>query len=158
MCSIYINSSYLLLLYLLFHLFKLQLNSLKDSLKRLRHRVASKYPDFPGFLVLIPSLDGIDLQKNLAHSVWTTGTCHAATLVCAIAVEKFGDGVLQQDFHNHLQNVWVGGLEKGLSSYLTNLLISSLDEIDPTLYDNSQILALEFLLINMTHIRRHTSL
>ena len=41
--------------------------------------------------------------------------------------------MLQQDCHNHLQNVWVGGLEKELSSYLTNLLVSSLDEIYPTL-------------------------
>ena len=68
----------------------------------MRYHVASRYPDYPGFLVLIPSPDGIDLQKNLAHSVWTTDTCHAATLVRTISVETFGDVVLQQDFHNHL--------------------------------------------------------
>ena len=152
------KSSYLLTFYLLFHIFKLQLNSLKDSLKILSDNVASKLPDFHDLLVLIPYPDGIYLQKSLSHYMWTTDTCHVATLVRTISVENFGDGVLQQDCHKHLRNVWVGGLEKELSSYLTNLLISSLDEIDPTLHDNSQILALEFLLINMKHIRRHTSL
>ena len=80
----------------------------------MRYHVASKKPDFPDLLVLIPSPDGMDLQKNLAHSMWTTYTCHAATLVRTIAVENFGDGVLHQDCHNHLQNVWVGGLDKEL--------------------------------------------
>ena len=65
--------------------------------------------------------------------MWTTETYHAATLVCTIAVENFGNGVIQQDCYNHLQNLWVGGLVKELSSYLTNLLRSSLDEIYPTL-------------------------
>ena len=84
-------------------------------------------------LVLIPSPDGIDLQKNLAYSVWTADTCHVATFVRTIAVENVWDGVLQKDYHNHLQNERVGGLDKELSSYLTNLLRSSLDEIDTTL-------------------------
>ena len=99
----------------------------------MRDHVASKHPYCHDLLVLIPSPDGIDLQKNLAHSVWTTDTCHAATLIRTIDVENFGDGVLQKDYHNPLRNVWVGGLDKELSLYLTNLLISSLDEIYPTL-------------------------
>ena len=127
------KSSYLLTFYLLFHIFTLQLNSLKDRLKRLRDHFSSKHPDCHDLIVIIPSPDGIDLQKNLAHSVWTTDTCQDATLVCTIAVENFGDGVIQQYCHNHMQNVWVGGLEKELSTYLTNLPISSLDEIYPTL-------------------------
>ena len=65
--------------------------------------------------------------------MWTIDTCHAATIVHKISVEYFGDVVLQQEFHKHLINVWLGGFEKELSSYLTNLLRSSLDEIDPTL-------------------------
>ena len=65
--------------------------------------------------------------------MWTTDTCHAAILVCTSDVENFGYGVLKQDRHNHLRNVWVGGLDKELSSHLTNILRSSLDEIDPTL-------------------------
>ena len=65
--------------------------------------------------------------------MWTTDTCHAATLVRTISVENFGDGLLHQDCHNHPRNVWVGGLDKELSSYLTNLLRSIIDEIDPTL-------------------------
>ena len=99
----------------------------------MRYHVASKHPDCHDLLVLIPYPDGIYLQKKLAQSVWTTEICHAATLIRTIAVENFGDGVLQQEFHNHLRNVWVGGLEKELPSYITNLLRSSLDEIDPTL-------------------------
>ena len=109
------------------------LNSINDLLKRLIYHVASKHPYFPDLLVLITSPDRIDIHKNLAHSVWTTDTCHNATLVGTISVENFGDGVLQQDCQNHLWNVWVCGLEKELPSYLTNLLRSILDEIDPTL-------------------------
>ena len=99
----------------------------------MRDHVASKHPDCHDFLVLIPSPDRIDLQKKLAHSARNTDTCHVATLIRKISVENFGDGVIQQDCHNHTGNVWVGGLDKELSSYFTNLLISSLDEIDPTL-------------------------
>ena len=99
----------------------------------MRNHVASKHPDCPDLLVIILSTDGIDIQKILAHSVWTTDTLYAVTLVCKMDVEKFGNGLLQQECHNHLQNLWVGGLEKELSSYLTNILISILDEIDPTL-------------------------
>ena len=127
------NSSYMLTLYLWFHIFKLQLNYLKDFLKRLRDHVAFKHPNFYNLLVLIPSPNGIDPQKNLAHSVRTTDTCHTANLVCTTVIENFGYGVLQKNCHNHLQNVWVGGLEKELYSYLTNLLRSSIYEIDPTL-------------------------
>ena len=42
--------------------------------------------------------------------------------------------MLQQEYHNHVQTVWVGGLEKELSLYLTNLLGSILYEIDTTLH------------------------
>ena len=69
----------------------------------------------------------------MSHSVWTTDTCHAATIVRTIDVEKFGYGVLQKYCHNHLRNIWVGGLDKELSSYLTNLLRSSIYEIDTIL-------------------------
>ena len=82
---------------------------------RLRDHVASKHLDCHGFLSLILSPDGTDLQKRLAHSVWTTDTFHAATLVRTIFVENFGDGVLHQYCQNYLQNLWVGGLEKELS-------------------------------------------
>ena len=99
----------------------------------MRYHVASKHPDWPDLLVLIPSPDVKDLQKNMDNCVWTIDTCHAANLVRTIDVENFGDEVLQQDCHNHLRNVWVVGLEKELSSYLTNLLRSILDEIDPIL-------------------------
>ena len=125
---------YLIPFYIWFYLFKLQLNYLKYCLKRLRYHVASKHPDWPDLIVLIPSADWIYHQKNLAHSVWTTYTCHAATTVFKIAVENFGHGVLQKECHNHLRKVWVGGLEKELLSYLTNLLRSSLYEIYPTLH------------------------
>ena len=100
----------------------------------MRDHVDSKQPYFHDLLVLIPSPDGIDLQKKMAVSVWTPYTCHAATLVCTIADENFGDGVLHQDCHNHMQNVWVGGLEKEPPSHLTNILRSSLHEKDPTLH------------------------
>ena len=99
----------------------------------MRYHAAYKHPYCHYLLVMIPSSDGIDIQKKLAHSVWTTYTCHVATLVRTISVENFGDVVLHQDCHNHLKNVWVGGLEKELSSYLTNILRSSLYEIDATL-------------------------
>ena len=110
------------------------MNSFKDCLKRFRDHDASKHPYCHYLLVIIPSTDGIDLQKNLAHYVLTTDTYDAATLVRTISLENFEDGLLQQYCHNHLQNVWVGGLEKEFSSYLTILLRSSLDEIDTTLH------------------------
>ena len=87
------------------------MNHLKDMLKILRDHVASKHPYCHDLLLLIPSPYGIDLQKKLAHSVWTTDTCHAATLVRTIAVENFGVGVINKDCNNHMLNIWVFGFD-----------------------------------------------
>ena len=110
----------------------LQLFSLKDRLIDLRATISEKFPDRPDLLELVPSPDGIDPDKKLPNSVWTTDTCNAASKFQNIACETYAGG-LKQDCHNHLRNVWVGGLELELSSYLSTVLRESLDRIDSTL-------------------------
>ena len=94
--------------------------------------ITEKFPDRPDLLELVPSPDGIDPDKKLPNSVWTTDTCNAASKFQNIACETYAGG-LKQDCHNHLRNVWVGGLELELSSYLSTILRDSLDKIDSNL-------------------------
>ena len=69
----------------------------------------------------------------LAHSVWTTYTCHTATLISTIAVENFGMEYFRKTVTTICETYrWVA-LRKKLSSHLTNILRSSIYEIDPTL-------------------------
>ena len=94
--------------------------------------VAERYPDRQDLLDMIPSPDGMDPSIKLPNSLWTTDTCNAASKFQNIACKTY-EGGLKQDCHNHLRNVWMGGLEIELSSYLTKCLRESLDDIDTSL-------------------------
>ena len=87
------------------------------------------YPDDVG---LVPSPDGIDIQKLGNGGTFMSDTCNAAQKLRRILVELV-DGAYDLDCMNHLRNVWFGSMEKALAKHLNELLRSSLDEIDPTL-------------------------
>ena len=69
-----------------------------------------------------------------------TDTCTAAQkvrrILCAAVL-----GLLQFDCIQHLRNVWIGNMEKALTSELNNILRVSLDEINPTLWVQASISA-----------------
>ena len=81
---------------------------------------------------MIPLPEGIDPEKKLPNSLWTTDTCNQAQALRTRAIAKFKGG-REQDCVNHLRNVWIVALENEISSTLTTLLRDSLDEIDPCL-------------------------
>ena len=114
-----------------------QINSLKDRLDSLREVVDTK---FPGNSHLVPSSDGIDMEKLVGANVMTD-TCTPAQKVRRILCDAI-PGLHELDCMQHLRNVWIGNMEKALTSELNNILRASLDEIDPTLRVSSSISAI----------------
>ena len=114
-----------------------QINSLKHRLDRLREVVEEKYP---GNSHLVPSSDEISTIKlNGANII--TDTCSSAQKVRRIVCAKV-DGLHSFDCMQHIRNVWIGNMEKALTSELNNILRNSLDEIDPKLRVTSSISAI----------------
>ena len=103
-----------------------QINSLKDRLDSLRKVIDD---EFPGNSHLVCSSDGITMDKLKGGNVMTD-TCTAAQKVRRILCEAI-PGLHQFDCMQHLHNVWIGIMEKALTSELNNILRASLDEIDP---------------------------
>ena len=65
-------------------------NPLKDRLINLRKQVARQFPDRPDLLAMIPSPEGIDPEKKLPKSLWTTDTCNQAqALEACVKGESF---------------------------------------------------------------------
>ncbi len=106
-----------------------QINSLKDRLTRLAEIVQEECPDK---LHLVPSPEGININKLGDGGVVMTDTCNTAQKVRHILVDRIV-GAYELDCMNHLRNVWFGNIEKALSTYLNAILRASLDNIDPKL-------------------------
>jgi hypothetical protein len=111
---------------------------LKRRLERLLNAVKERVPQKAA---LIPSPDGIDLNKLGFDGVAMTDTCNTAQKLRRILVDRI-DGMIDLDCTNHLRNVWLGGVETSLTKYLNEILRLSLDEIDPMLRVSSSISAL----------------
>lgn len=92
-------------------------------------------------LDLVPSADGIDINKLGEGGVVMTDTCNAAQKLRRILV-SIVDGAYDLDCMNHLRNVWFGGVEKSLTKHVNEILRSSLDEIDSNLRVSSSISAI----------------
>ena len=95
----------------------LQINLLKDRLDCLREVVDDK---FPGNSHLVPSLDEIDMSKLDGGNVMTD-TCTPAQKVRQLLCEAI-PGLHEFDCMQHLCNVWIGNMEKTLTSELNNIL------------------------------------
>ena len=70
-----------------------------------------------------------------------TDTCTATQKVRRILCAAI-PGLHQFDCMQHLRNVWIGNMEKALTSDLNNILRTSLDDIDPKLRVTSSISAI----------------
>ena len=91
--------------------------------------MAATHPDK---VHLIPTLDSIHIEKLGNDGVVMTDTCNGAQKLRRLLVDRI-DGSHDLDCINHLRNVWIGGMEKILSKYLNDMLLSNLDDIDSTL-------------------------
>ena len=69
-----------------------------------------------------------------------TDTCNTAQKVRRILVDQIADAY-ELDCMNHLRYVWLGNVEKALSTYLNALMDTSLDEINPQLWITASISA-----------------
>ena len=69
-----------------------------------------------------------------------TDTCAAACKVRRILCSDI-PGLHEFDCMQHLRNVWIGSMEKALTSELNNILSVSLKEIDPRIRVSSSISA-----------------
>jgi hypothetical protein len=88
----------------------------------------------------VPSPAGIDISKLGNGGVIMTDTCNTAQKVRRILVDQIADAY-ELDCMNHLRNVWLGNVEKALSTYLNAILDTSLDEINPQLWITASISA-----------------
>ena len=95
----------------------------------------------PGNSDLIPSEDGIDINKLGKGGTMTTDTCSTAQKLRRILVEKI-PGSFDYDCMNHLRNVWFGNMEKKLTKHLNGMLRTSLDNVDPSLRVSASITAI----------------
>ena len=91
--------------------------------------MAATHPDK---VHLIPTPDSINSEKLGNDGVVMTDTCNGAQKLRRLLVERI-DGSHDLDCINHFRNVWIGGMEKILSKYLNDMLLSNLDDIDSTL-------------------------
>ena len=114
---------------ILFTIFPFQINDLKVFLQRWRDVTEREFPEL---LHLLPSPDGVDLNK-LAGGAAMTDTCNGARKTNRMTCEDVNGVVHSLYCHNHLRNVWVKNVLESLTSYLKDHLHDSLDEIAPEL-------------------------
>ena len=96
-----------------------KLNLLKIRLRRLREVVEER---FPNKIHLLPSDNDIDVSKMGYGGAITTDTCNSARKTRRILVERIDGAVHEMDCMHHLRNVWLGGVEKALTSHLNVFL------------------------------------
>ena len=123
-----------------------QLDKLKDRLKRWKEVTMREFPDKPDLFLLTPDPDSINIDKLSDGGTITTDTCNAAKKVHRLLVEYIDGIVNEQDYMQHLRNVWINGVAKAVNKYLTEFLqeileeISSFLRVSPDLEKLSQVL------------------
>ena len=95
-----------------------QISSLKHRLQRLIEVAKAKYPNK---VHLIPTPDSISIDKLGDDGVVVTDTCNGAQKLPRILVDRI-DGAQDLDCMNHLWNVWIEGMEKSFSKYVSQML------------------------------------
>jgi hypothetical protein len=78
---------------------------------------------------LLPTEDGISIDKLGQLGTITTDTCNNAQKQRQLLSQKIQGKVIELDCHHHLQNVWAKAAEIKLSKYLTVILRDSLGKI-----------------------------
>jgi hypothetical protein len=105
----------------------LQLDQLKHRLTRVQECIGDE------FLYLLPTEDGISIDKLGQLGTITTDTCNNAQKQRKLLSQKIQGKVIEQDCHHHLRNVWAKAVEINQSKFLTVVLRDSLDKIDSSL-------------------------
>ena len=116
-----------------------KIQTLKGRLTRLREVVHELCPHE---LEHLPLESEVDISKLGHGGVITTDTCNAAQKSRRILVERIGGDTHEMDCMHHLRNVWFGGIEKALTTYLNALLKDSLENIDSHLRVSTSMSAL----------------
>ena len=93
----------------------------------------------------IPLAEELTITKIANNGVITTDTCNGARktaelLVAEIRALCIAKGMTEDeirmyllDCYNHLRNVWIGAMDKELSTHLSDVMQEDLDNIDPRL-------------------------
>ena len=94
--------------------------------------------EFPYSQCKIPHSKELNIGKLGFGGAITTDTCNAAQKTRRLLVHEVlqysnDNHVLQVDCWHHLRNVWLGGMAKKTTKYLSDFLEDSLDVIDPRL-------------------------
>ena len=102
----------------------LQLDQLKHRLTRVRECIGDE------MLHLLPTEDGISIDKLGQLGTITTDTCNNAQKQRQLLSQIIQGEVIEEDCHHHLRNVWAKAVDIDLSKYLTVMLRDSLGKID----------------------------
>ena len=121
-------------------------HTIKEKAKLLDRWSTTHEKAFPSRPHDIPPSSDMHLSKAGKGGSSTTDTCHGARLFSSLLVEEIElaakekaqengeDGsdilVCLMNCHHHLRNVWIGAMNKRLSTYLNEILASDLDAID----------------------------
>jgi hypothetical protein len=116
-----------LIFVIFFCCFCLQLDQLKHRLTRVQECIGDE------MLHLLPTEDGINIDKLGQLGTITTDTCNNAQKQRQLLSQNIKGEVIEQDCHRHLRNVWAKAIEIDFSKYLTVMLRDSLDKIDSSL-------------------------
>ena len=116
-----------------------KINSLKKRLTRLQEVVLR---DCPQHIDFIPTPKGISINKLGSGGAVVTDTCNSVQKLRHILVNRVGEGIHEMDCMHHLRNVWIGGMEKRLTTFLNTFLKDSLDNIDSFLRVSGSMMGL----------------
>jgi hypothetical protein len=90
--------------------------------------------DCQDLIEMLPSPDDIDITKLGVHAgLIMTDSCNSAWKARRLLQHKIGGNVYELDYHHHLRNVWIKGMEQSVSSYLRVIVTNSLEKIPPEL-------------------------
>ena len=92
-----------------------------------------EFPDRSDLLNIIPSPDIIDVNKLGDGGTITTDTCNVTRKVRRLLVKSIYGCVNEQDCMQHLRNVWINGVAKAVSKFMSGFLEGSLNNISPFL-------------------------
>ena len=85
--------------------------------------------EHPECVNVIPSPDGVNIQKLGNHGVITTDTCNAAQKARRIMQLKIGGSTHEWDCLHHTRNVWIKGMEKAVTGRLRVVVTDSMEMI-----------------------------
>ena len=100
----------------------LHLDKLKHCLTRWRDITNIDFFSTPDLLDMIPQPDRSNIDKLGKGGTITTDTCNAAQKVRRLLVEHINGHVNEQDFMQHIMNVWINGVAKAINKYMTEFI------------------------------------